>query len=170
MNEVAIHETADVSSQASIGAGTKIWNWAQVREGVIIGKDCVLSKGVYVDRDVHIGDLVKIQNNASLFHGVTIEDGVFVGPHVCFTNDLNPRAVTKDFQSATDDDWTESVTVVKRGASIGANSTIVAGITIGEFALIGAGSTVTRDVPPYTLVYGNPAQIHGKVNESGEVL
>lgn len=165
-----IHATADVSLDANIGEGTKIWNWVQVREGAHIGSDCVLSKNVYIDKDVQIGNMVKIQNNVSIFHGVTIHDGVFVGPHVCFTNDLHPRAMTGDGVPATDDDWEESQTLVGCGASIGANSTIVAGITIGEYALIGAGSVVTKDVEPYSLVYGNPARPRGTVDKAGKII
>ena len=117
-----------------------------------------------------IGDKVKIQNNVSIYHGVSIEDGVFVGPHVCFTNDLNPRAVNSDFEPASEDEWTETKTLIKRGASLGANSTIVAGTTIGEFSLIGAGSVVTKEVPAFALVYGNPAKVVGKVDHNGQII
>lgn len=165
---VVIHPTADVSPEAFIGEGTKIWNWVQVREGAHIGRLCVLSKGVYIDKDVMIGDMVKIQNNVSVFHGVTIEDGVFIGPHVCFTNDLRPRAITAEFELATEEDWVLAETMVERGASIGANSTIIAGHKIGEFALIGAGSVVTKDIPPYTLAHGNPARVVGRVDVKGK--
>ena len=127
-----------------------------------------LSKGVYVDFGVKIGDNVKIQNNVSVYHGVTIEDGVFVGPHVCFTNDKKPRAVNEDGSLKAADDWQVSKTIVKKGASIGANSTILPGITIGKFSLIGAGSVVTKDVPDYGLVYGNPAKLKGSVDKKGE--
>ncbi len=165
-----IHPTADVSKDARVGEGTSIWHHAQVREGVEIGSHCIIGKGVYVDAGVRIGDNVKIQNYVSVFHGVTIEDGVFVGPHVCFTNDLHPRAVNADGSLKAADDWTLSETLVRRGAALGANSTIVCGITIGEWAMIGSGGVVTRDVPNYGLVYGNPARLHGFVCPCGSRL
>ena len=154
-----IHPSSEVSPDAHIGDGTDIWNWTQIREGARVGSNCNIGSGVYVDKDVVIGDKVKIQNNVSVYHGVTIEDGVFVGPHVCFTNDLYPRAVTEDFTIAREDTWTVTPILVKRGAAIGANSTILPGITIGEGAMVGAGSVVTKDVAPYTLVVGNPARL-----------
>ena len=158
-----IHPTAEVSPEAHIGAGTRIWRQAHVREHAHIGETCNIGKGVYIDAHVHIGSNVKIQNNVSLFEGVTLEDGVFVGPHVCFTNDLLPRAITPDGKLKSADDWEITPTLVKYGASIGAGSIIICGITIGEFALVGAGSVVTRDVSPHALVFGNPAHQHGYV-------
>jgi UDP-2-acetamido-3-amino-2,3-dideoxy-glucuronate N-acetyltransferase len=158
-----IHPTAEVSSDAYIGAGTRIWRQAHVREHAQIGETCNIGKGVYIDAYVHIGSNVKIQNHVSLFEGVTLEDGVFVGPHVCFTNDLLPRAITPDGKLKIADDWVITPTLVKYGASIGAGAIIVCGITIGEFALVGAGSVVTRDVSPHALVFGNPARQHGYV-------
>ena len=158
-----VHPTAEVSPQADIGAGTRIWRQVHVREYAHIGEECNIGKGVYVDSHVHIGSRVKIQNHVSIFEGVTIEDGVFIGPHVCFTNDLLPRAITPDGKLKSADDWEITPTLVKYGASIGAGSVILCGVTIGEFALIGAGSMVTRDVPPHALVFGNPARQHGYV-------
>jgi UDP-2-acetamido-3-amino-2,3-dideoxy-glucuronate N-acetyltransferase len=158
-----IHPTAEVSPDAQIGPGTRIWGQAHVREHAHIGETCNIGKGVYIDAHVQIGSNVKIQNYVSLFEGVTLEDGVFVGPHVCFTNDLLPRAITPDGKLKIADDWVITPTLVKYGASVGAGSIIVCGITIGEFALVGAGSVVTRDVPPHTLVFGNPARQHGYV-------
>jgi UDP-2-acetamido-3-amino-2,3-dideoxy-glucuronate N-acetyltransferase len=161
--ETYIHPEAEVSSQAVIGAGTLIWRQAHIREGVHIGEMCNIGKGVYVDTHVHIGSFVKIQNHTLVFEGVTLEDGVFVGPHVCFTNDLHPRAINPDGTLKSASDWEITPTLVKYGASIGAGSVILCGVTIGEFALIGAGSMVTRDVLPYALVFGNPAMQHGFV-------
>ena len=158
-----VHPTAEVSPDANVGDGTRIWRQAQVREHAFIGETCNIGKGVYIDAQVRIGSNVKIQNHVSIFEGVTIEDGVFIGPHVCFTNDLLPRAITPDGKLKSADDWEITPTLVKYGASIGAGSVIVCGITIGEFALVGAGSIVTRDVPPHALVFGNPARHHGYV-------
>src|SRR5438067_3260049 len=158
-----IHPTAEVSSTAHIGAGKRICGQVHVREYAQNGETCNIEKGVYIDTHVHIGSNVKIQNHASLFEGLTLEDGVFVGPHVCFTNDLLPRAITPDGKLKSADDWEIIPTLVKYGASIGAGSIIICGITIGEFALIGAGSVVTRDIPPHALVFGNPARQHGYV-------
>jgi acetyltransferase-like isoleucine patch superfamily enzyme len=160
---IRIHPTAEVSDKIEIGDGTSIWHHAQVREGVKIGTNCIISKGVYVDAGVPIGNNVKIQNYVSVYHGVKIEDGVFVGPHVCFTNDMWPRAVNPDGSLKVADDWVLSKTLVKKGAALGANSTIRCGITIGEWAMVGAGSVVTKDVPPHGLVLGNPAQLRGFV-------
>lgn len=158
-----VHPTAEVSPEASVGAGTRIWRQAHVREHAHIGETCNIGKGVYIDVHVHIGSNVKIQNHVSVFEGVTIEDGVFIGPHVCFTNDLLPRAITPEGKLKSAEDWQITPTLVKYGASIGAGAVILCGVTIGEFALIGAGSMVTRDVPPHALVFGNPARQHGYV-------
>lgn len=167
---VRIHPTAEVSDKAKIGDGTSIWHQCQIREGVTIGESCVLGRGVYIDAGVPIGNHVKIQNYVSIYHGVTIEDGVFIGPHVCFTNDLRPRAINPDGSLKSADDWVLSLTRIKRGAALGANSTIRCGVTIGEWAMVGSGSVVTRDVPDYGLVMGNPAKLHGYVCPCGEKL
>lgn len=162
-----VHQTAEVEPGVLVGEGTKIWHFCHVRRGAQLGGDCVLGRGVFVDADVKIGDRVKLQNYVTVFHGVTIEDGVFVGPHVCFTNDLLPRAVNPDMSPKGATDWVVSPTLVRAGASIGANSTIVCGTTIGRWAMVGAGSVVTRDVPDYALVVGNPARVIGYVSPSG---
>jgi acetyltransferase-like isoleucine patch superfamily enzyme len=165
--QVTIHPSANVSDRAVIGPGTKIWHEAQVREDAHIGKQCILGKGVYVDFGVHIGDHVKIQNRVSVYHGVTIEDGVFVGPHVCFTNDKIPRAITPDGRPKADSDWVLGHTTVRRGASIGAHSVILPDLVIGEFAMVGSGSVVTKSVPDCGLVAGNPARLIGFVCPCG---
>jgi acetyltransferase-like isoleucine patch superfamily enzyme len=169
-DEVYIHPTADVSPGARLGAGTKVWHEAQVREGAVLGRNCILGKGAYVDFDVRVGDNVKIQNRASVYHGATLESGVFVGPHVVFTNDRLPRAVNPDGSLKSDEDWELGRILVKEGASLGAGAIIVAGVTIGRFAMVGAGAVVTRDVPDYGLVYGNPARLSGYVCERGHRL
>jgi len=161
--DVYIDPAAEVSPEASVGARTRIWRQAHVREGATIGESCNIGKGVYIDAHVKIGSHVKIQNHVSVFEGVTLEDGVFVGPHVCFTNDLFPRAITRDGSLKSADDWTVTPTLVKYGASLGAGAVIRCGVTIGEFALVGAGAVVTRDVPPHALVLGNPARQRGYV-------
>ncbi len=162
-NNFYIHPTAEVSTQAHIGSGTRIWRQVHVRDGAQIGEECNIGGGVYIDVHVQIGSRVKIQNNTSVFEGVTIEDGVFVGPHVCFTNDLLPRAITPDGRLKAATDWQVTPTLVQYGASIGAGSVIVCGVTIGTFALVGAGSVVTKDVPPHALMFGNPARLHSYV-------
>ncbi len=158
-----VHPAAEVEPGAEVGAGTRIWRQAHVRGNACIGEQCNIGKGVFVDAHVRIGSRVKIQNHTSVFEGVTLEDGVFVGPHVCFTNDLFPRAITPTGELKTADDWEVTPTLVRYGASIGGGSVIRCGVTIGEFALVGAGSVVTRDVLPHALVFGNPARPHGYV-------
>ena len=170
MNRVTIHPTAEVSEKAKIGENTKIWHHSQVRENSKIGSNCILGKNVYIDINVIIGNNVKIQNNVSVYDGVIIEDGVQVGPHACFTNDKFPRAINPDGQLKGGSDWEIDKTIVKYGASIGAHSVIVCGTTIGKFALVGAGSVVTKNVPDHALVYGNPAKIQGYVCLCGHKL
>ncbi|RMF06291.1 N-acetyltransferase [Candidatus Woesearchaeota archaeon] len=157
--KVKIHESAYVSPDAEIGEGTSIWNNSQIREEAVIGEGCNIGKDVYVDKGVRIGNRVKIQNGVSVYHGVTVEDDVFLGPHMTFTNDLHPRAFSED--------WKVYPTLVKKGASIGANATIVCNTTLGEYSMVGAGAVVTKDVPPHALVVGNPARIVGFVCRCG---
>jgi UDP-2-acetamido-3-amino-2,3-dideoxy-glucuronate N-acetyltransferase len=156
-----VHPTADVEDGATIGSGTKIWHIAHVRNSATVGSDCVIGRNVYLDAHTVVGSKVKIQNNVSVYQGVTIEDEVFVGPCAVFTNDLRPRA--------TNADWKITPTLVRRGASIGANATLICGIEVGEFAMIAAGSVVTKDVEPFTLVAGNPARPRARINEAGEI-
>ena len=169
-NKPYIHSTAEVSPQANIGPGTRIWHQAQVRERATLGENCIVGKGAYIDFDVSIGSNVKIQNGVYVYHGATVEDGVFLGPGVILTNDKLPRAINPDGSLKGDADWEVSPTLIKKGAAIGAGSVILPGVTVGEFALIGAGSVVTRDVPDHGLVYGNPARLHGYACCCGQAL
>jgi acetyltransferase-like isoleucine patch superfamily enzyme len=162
---VTIHPTAEVSPRATVGDGTRVWNEAQIREGATVGRDCILAKGVYVDTDVVIGDRVKLENRVSVFRGARLAAGVFVGPHSCFLNDKRPRATTVEGALKREDDWQVSGVSVAEGASIGGGCTILPGVSIGRYALVGAGAVVTRDVPDYGLVVGNPARLVGYVCE-----
>jgi acetyltransferase-like isoleucine patch superfamily enzyme len=146
-----IHPSATIEDDVEIGSGTRIWHNAHIRRGARIGDDCTISKDVYVDTGVLIGSRVKIQNGVSVYRGVTLEDETFVGPHASFTNDESPRAFAED--------WEVVPTLVRRGASIGANATIVCGVTLGPFSMVAAGSTVTNDVMPHGLVIGSPARL-----------
>ena len=165
-----IHPTAEVSPQAEVGEGTRIWHQAQVRERSRIGRDCIISKGVYIDFGVVIGDRVKIQNRASIYHGATLEDGVFIGPHACLTNDRIPRAITPSGELKADADWEVGRIMVKYGASVGAGAVVLPDVTIGRFAMVGAGAVVTRDVPDHGLVMGSPARLKGFVCRCGRKL
>lgn len=162
-----IHPTASVEESVNIGNGTSIWHKTIVRRGSTIGDECILGSGIYVDTDVNIGNRVKIQNSVSIYLGVTIDDGVFVGPHATFTNDKIPRSINPDGTLKDASDWIVTKTYVGYGASIGANATIVCGVNIGKWAMIGAGAVVTKDVPDYGLVLGNPAKLVGYVTPEG---
>jgi UDP-2-acetamido-3-amino-2,3-dideoxy-glucuronate N-acetyltransferase len=156
------HQTAIVESE-TIGEGSRIWHFVHVRERASVGKNCNIGKSVYIDTDVKIGDNVKIQNFSTIFKGVEIGDDVFIGPSVVFTNDLYPRAFIWEDEKIVS-------TIVEKGASIGANSTIICGVTICEYAMVGAGSVVTKDVPSFSLVFGNPARLKGFVCYCGKRL
>lgn len=156
-----IHQLSDVKSQ-QIGDNTNIWQFCVVFPNAVIGANCNICANVLIENDVIIGNNVTVKSGVQLWDGVTVEDNVFIGPNVTFTNDLVPRSKVYPEKFAK--------TLIKKGASIGANSTIIAGNTIGEYALIGAGSVITKDVPPYTIWYGNPAQHKGYVTKEGKIL
>ncbi|HLI13653.1 MAG TPA: DapH/DapD/GlmU-related protein [Alphaproteobacteria bacterium] len=158
-----VHETAIVDAGARIGRGTRIWHWVHVCAGAEIGSGCSLGQNVFVGNKVKIGNNVRIQNNVSVYDNVTLEDGVFCGPSMVFTNVLNPRA-----EVSRKDEYKD--TVVRRGATLGANCTIICGVTIGEYAFVGAGAVVTRDVPAHALVVGTPARRIGWMSHAGERL
>lgn len=157
------HSTAVIDPGASIGAGTHVWHFSHIMPGAILGTNCILGQNVFVDNNVHIGNNVKIQNNVSLYNGVILEDDVFIGPSVVFTNVINPRSFIerkKEFQK----------TVIQMGATIGANATLICGIEIGKYAMIGAGAVVTKNVLPHALMMGNPAMHAGWVSRAGATL
>jgi UDP-2-acetamido-3-amino-2,3-dideoxy-glucuronate N-acetyltransferase len=168
--DITIHPTAEVSPEATIGPKTRIWHQAQVREGAEIGQNCIIGKGAYIDFNVQIGHNVKIQNYASIYHGTTVEDGVFIGPYACLTNDKLPRSITPDGQLKNDSDWEIGRIHLKYGASIGARAVVLPDVTVGRFALVGAGAVVTKDVPDYGLVLGNPARLVGYACKCGRRL
>lgn len=158
-----VHESAIVDPGATIGAGTRVWHWVHVCGGAVIGENCSLGQNVFVGNKVKIGNLVKIQNGVSVYDNVTLEDGVFCGPSMVFTNVYNPRA---EIERKTE----YRNTLVRRGATLGANCTIVCGATIGEYAFVGAGAVVNHDVPPYALMVGVPARRIGWMSRAGERL
>ena len=162
-----VHESAEIDDDVVIGDRTRIWANVQVRAGARIGQDCSFGRNSFVDLDVIVGDRVKVQNNASLYEGVVLEDGVFIGPHVIFTNDRLPRAITPDGRLKTTDDWELGATIVRTGAALGAGVVVVTGTEIGRWAMVGSGTVVTRDVPEHGLVVGNPGRIVGYVSAAG---
>lgn len=164
------HPTAEVSERAAVGAGTVLWRNVHVREDARVGRQCNIGAGVYVGAGVTLGDRCKVQNDALLYEGLTLEDGVFIGPQVCFTNDYWPRAINPDGTLKAANDWDLGRTIVRYGASVGARAVIITGIEIGAFAMIGAGSVVTRAVPAHGLVFGAPAKLQGWVCSCGQRL
>ena len=165
-----IHPTAEVETGATIAESARVWHHCHIRTGASVGENCILGMGVYIDAGVTIGSNCKLQNRVSVYHGVTIEDGVFVGPHATFTNDKFPRAIRPDGVLTVEGDWTVSPIHVHSGASIGAGAVILPGVTIGWWAMVGAGAVVTRDVPDHGLVTGNPAYLTGYVCQCGNPL
>ena len=161
MNEYTLHPTAIVDEGAQIGRGTRVWHWVHICGGAKIGDSCSFGQNVFVGNDVVIGNNVKVQNNVSIYDAVTLEDDVFCGPSMVFTNVYNPRSAIE-----RKDEYQK--TVVKKGATIGANATIVCGVTLGNHCFIAAGAVITKDVLPYALVAGVPARQIGWMNEKGE--
>ena len=161
--DVFVHESSYVDDEVEVGEGTKIWHFSHIQSGAEIGKNCVFGQNVNIGPNVKIGNNVKIQNNVSVYEGVTIEDNVFVGPSVVFTNVINPRSFIGRKNEIRE-------TIIREGASIGANATIICGNVVGAYSLVGAGSVVTNYVGAYTIVYGVPAVQHGKVNREGDIL
>lgn len=165
-----VHPTADVSDTANIGTGSSIWHYAQVRENAKIGMDCVVGRGAYIGTGVEMGDSCKVQNYALVYEPAKLGRGVFIGPSVVLTNDHFPRAINADGTSKSTEDWNPVGVDIREGASIGANSTCIAPIVIGRWALVGAGSVVVKDVPDFALVVGSPAKRIGWVGTAGHPL
>lgn len=159
-----VHESSYIDDNVTIGEGTQVWHFSHIQTGSVIGKNCSIGQNVNIANNVKIGNNVKIQNNVSVYEGVELENYVFCGPSMVFTNIKLPRS---EFPQKGSEYYLK--TLVKKSASIGANATIVCGVTIGEYAVIGAGAVVTKDVPPYALVVGNPARIVGKVDKNGNI-
>jgi acetyltransferase-like isoleucine patch superfamily enzyme len=165
-----IDPTADVAPSAQISVGTKIWHHAQVRENATIGENCIIGRGAYIGTGVQVGENCKIQNYALVYEPASLGRGVFIGPAVVFTNDQFPRAVNEDGSPKSASDWNAVGVTVKDGASIGAQSVCIAPVTIGAWSLVGAGSTVVKDVPDFAVVVGNPARRVGWVGRAGRPL
>ena len=161
-SNIFIHPTAIIEKNVTIGPGSKIWMNVQIRNNASIGDNCIISKDVFIDHSVQIGSGCKIQNSVSIYNGVHIGDDVFVGPHTSFTNDKVPRAFNVN--------WKITPTFISKGVSLGANSTIVCGVTLGEYCMVAAGSVVTKDIPSYALVMGNPAKVVAYICKCGTRL
>ena len=165
-----IHPTAEIEKGASVGPNARIWHYAHIRSGAVVGADCSFGHSVYIDHGAVVGNNVKLQNRVSVYRGVTLEDGVFVGPHATFTNDKYPRSIAPDGHQLSDEDWIPVHTLVKYGASIGAGAVILPGVTIGRWAMIGAGAVLNADVPDHGLAIGCPARLVGYVCRCGHRL
>ncbi|WP_309620825.1 acyltransferase [Salinibacterium sp.] len=165
-----VHETADVAPTATISSGSKVWHYAQVREGAHLGENCIVGRGAYVGSGVQVGDNCKIQNYALVYEPARLARGVFIGPAVVLTNDHFPRAINADGTPKSGDDWQAVGVDIREGASIGASSTCIAPVVIGRWALVGAGSVVVKDVPDFALVVGSPARRVGWVGSAGHPL
>lgn len=165
-----IHPSADIAATAVIGNNCKVWHWAQISADARIGDDCTIGSNVYIDRGVAVGHRVKIQTGAQLYRGVVVEDGVFIGPLACLTNDRYPRAILPDGRLKTDADWEMGRIRVCTGAALGAGSIVLANISVGRFAMVGAGAVAAEDVPDYGLVVGVPARLVGYVCACGQRL
>jgi UDP-2-acetamido-3-amino-2,3-dideoxy-glucuronate N-acetyltransferase len=165
-----IHPTADVSPRALVASDAKIWHYVQIREDAQIGHNCIIGKAVYVDFGVHIGDNCKLQNGVKVYHGATLEDGVFLGPQACVLNDKHPRAITPTGELKLDADWEVGRVLIRFGASVGAGALILPNVTVGRFALVAAGAVVTSNVPAHALVAGTPARLRGYVCQCGQRL
>ena len=165
-----VQDTADVSPEARIGDGSKIWHYAQVRENAVLGENCIVGRGAYVGTGVTMGDNCKVQNYALVYEPARLARGVFIGPAVVLTNDHFPRAINADGSPKSAHDWEPVGVTIGEGASVGANSTCIAPVTIGAWALVGSGSVVVKDVPDFALVVGNPARRIGWVGKAGHPL
>lgn len=169
-DEIRIHPTAEVSPRAMLGPGCRIWNNVHIREGASLGRNCIVGKDAYIDFDVAIGDNCKIQNAALVYHGATIEDGVFIGPRACLTNDEQPRAIAPDGRLKGASDWELGRIHIQHGAAIGAGAIVLPNVVIGRWAMIAAGAVVTHDVRDHGLVMGVPARLAGYVCACGARL
>ena len=170
MGELKYNFRGEVSSEAQVDPSAKVWEHAQVRESAVIGSNCIIGRGVYIGSGVVVGNNCKIQNDAMIYEPAVLEDGVFVGPNVVFTNDHFPRAINPDGTLKSMADWAPVGVTIKYGASVGAHSVCIAPVVIGEWALVGSGSVVTKDVPSHAIVVGNPARQIGWAGKSGQPL